>query len=142
MGKTNTNTLGRPSLFVSMFAAARGGLYLTNMATKIKIAGKELNLAYTLHTAVSYEKMTGKNALDLEQFQHGSIEPVITIGYCMINSANPQSEVPDFEDFLKSIDTAEKMTALVQAVMAELTAFFRPTAADKAEKQEDAGKNA
>ena len=33
------------------------------------------------------------------------------------------------------------MTTLVQAVMAELTAFFKPTEADKAEKQEDAAKN-
>ena len=111
------------------------------MATTIKVAGKDLKLAYTLHTAVSYEKMTGKNALDLSQFQNGNLAPVIDIGYCMVVSANPEPEVPKYEDFLKSIDKAEKMTALVQAVMAELTAFFKPTEADKQEKQEDAGKN-
>ena len=111
------------------------------MATTIKIAGKDLKLAYTLHTAVSYEKMTGHNALDLAQFQEGNLAPVIDLGYCMVVSANPEPDVPKYEDFLKSIDTAEKMTALVQAVMAELTAFFKPTEADKDEKQEDAAKN-
>ena len=111
------------------------------MATTIKVAGKDLKLAYTLHTAVSYEKMTGKNALDLSQFQDGNLAPVIDLGYCMVVSANPEPDVPKYEEFLKSIDTAEQMTALVQAVMAELTAFFKPTAADKSEKQEDAEKN-
>lgn len=111
------------------------------MATTIKVAGKDLKLAYTLHTAVSYEKMTGKNALDLKQFQEGNLAPVIDIGYCMVVSANPEHDVPKYEDFLKSIDTAEQMTSLVQAIMAELTAFFKPTEADKAEKQEDAAKN-
>ena len=111
------------------------------MATTIKVAGKDLKLAYTLHTAVSYEKMTGHNALDLAQFQEGNLAPVIDLGYCMIVSANPEPDVPKYEDFLKSIDTAEQMTTLVQAVMAELTAFFKPTDADKDEKQEDAAKN-
>ena len=128
-----------------MFAAARGGLYLTNMATKINIAGKELNLAYTLHAAVSYEKMTGKNALDLSQFDFGEtglIEPIIVIGYCMINASNPKSEVPEFEDYLNAINDFETTKELIAKVMPEIFAFFRPTAADKAEKQEDAGKNA
>ena len=111
------------------------------MATTIKVAGKDLKLAYTLHTAVSYEKMTGKNALDLKQFQKGNLAPVIDIGYCMVVSANHEPDVPKYEDFLKSIDTAEQMTGLVQAIMAELTAFFKPTEADKAENQEDAAKN-
>ena len=111
------------------------------MATTIKVAGKDLKLAYTLHTAISYEKRTGHNALDLAQFQEGNLAPVIDLGYCMVVSANPEPDVPKYEDFLKSIDTAEQMTALVQAVMAELTAFFKPTEADKAEKQEDAAKN-
>ena len=112
------------------------------MATTIKVAGKDLKLAYTLHTAVSYEKMTGKNALDLAQFQDGNLAPVIDLGYCMIVSANQEPDVPKYEDFLKSIDTAEQMTALVKAVTVELSAFFKPTEADKAEKQEDAAKNA
>lgn len=112
------------------------------MATTIKVAGKDLKLAYTLHTAVSYEKMTGKNALDLDQFQKGGLEPVISLGYCMINSANDEKDVPAFEEFLKSFDTAQKMTVFVQAVMAEVASFFKPTEADKAEKQEDAAKNA
>lgn len=112
------------------------------MATTIKVAGKDFKLAYTLHTAVSYEKMTGKNALDLSQFQSGSIEPVITLGYCMIASANDEKDIPGFEDYLKAFATAEQMTELIKKVTDEMATFFKPTEADKKEKQEDAAKNA
>jgi len=125
----------------------RGGRFYgtknnTNMATIIKVYGKDLKFAYSLLTAISYEKMTGQNALDLKQFESGKLEPVINLAYCMVCSANPEGEVPEYQTFLNSFETIEQMTSLVQAVMTEVAAFFKPTAADKADKQEDAGKNA
>ena len=45
------------------------------MAKTITICGKELTMAYTLHTAVSYEKMTGQSALDLAKFQTTKSHP-------------------------------------------------------------------
>ena len=114
------------------------------MATTIKVNGKDLKLAFTLHTAISYEKMTGKNSLDLKQFEFeksGSIEPVITLGYCMIASANDEKDIPGFEEYLKAFSSMDQMADLIKKVMEELATFFKPTAADKAEKQEDAAKN-
>jgi len=113
------------------------------MATKINIAGKDLQLSYTLHTAVSYEKMTGKNALDLSKFQNNEVAPIVDLGYCMLVSSNPDDQVPDYEAFMKEFDNFEKVTEFIKAVTAELAAFYKPTAADAADpNQEDAGKNA
>ena len=113
------------------------------MATKINIAGKDLKLSYTLHTAVSYEKMTGKNALDLSKFQNNEVAPIIDLGYCMLVSSNPADEVPSYEDLLREFDNFEKVTEFIKAVTTELAAFYKPTEADKADpQQEDAGKNA
>lgn len=111
------------------------------MATMIKVGGQDLKLAYTLHTAVSYEKMTGKNALDLSQFQDGNIASVIDLGYCMLASANKESEMPKYEEFLKEFDTFEKVNEFIQAVTEELVAFFKPTAAEKSGEQGDDAKN-
>lgn len=114
-----------------------------NMATKITIAGKELSLAYTLHTAVSYEKMTGKNALDLSEFQNNEVAPIVDLGYCMLVCSNPADQVPDYEAFMKEFDNFEKVTEFIKAVTTELAAFYKPTVADAADpNQEDAGKNA
>jgi hypothetical protein len=98
------------------------------MARQITIAGKELTLAYNLHAAVSYEKMTGKSALDLSMFQNTSIAPIVELGYCMLISNNPSESVPSFEAMMKEFDNINTMTAFIQAVGAELTAFFKPDA--------------
>ena len=113
------------------------------MATKINIAGKELTMSYTLHTAVSYEKMTGANALDLSKFQNNEVSPIVDLGYCMLVSSNPADHVPDYEAFMKEFDNFEKVTELIKAVSAELAAFYKPTAVDAADpNQQDASKNA
>ena len=96
------------------------------MAKKITLCGKELTLAYSLHAAVSYEKMTGKSALDLSQFQNNQLSPVVELGYCMLLGCNPENDVPKLEDLLRDLDTVEKMTEFVQAVSAELIAFYQP----------------
>ena len=58
----------------------------------------------------------------------------------MLLGANQKDDVPELEAMLSDIDTAEKMTAFVQAVSEELIAFYTPTKADKPEA-EDASKN-
>ena len=112
------------------------------MAKKITLCGKELTLAYSLHAAVSYEKMTGKSALDLSQFQNNQLSPVVELGYCMLLGCNQENDVPKLEDLLRDLDTVEKMTEFVQAVSAELIAFYQPDKSQDQAKTEDASKNA
>ena len=112
------------------------------MAKKITLCGKELTLAYSLHAAVSYEKMTGKSALDLSQFQNNQLSPVIELGYCMLLGCNKQEDVPELEELLREINTVDRMTEFVQAVSAELIAFYQPDKSVEPGKQEDASKNA
>ena len=112
------------------------------MAKKITLCGKELTLAYSLHAAVSYEKMTGKSALDLAQFQNNQLSPVIELGYCMLLGCNKKDDVPELEELLRDIDTTEKMTEFVQAVSEELIAFYQPDKSADQKPSEDASKNA
>ena len=112
------------------------------MAKTITICGKELRLVYSMLTAVSYEKRTGKSALDLSQFQNNDIGPVAEIGYCMLLSGNEEKDVPKFDEVLNSLNTMEKLTAFVQAVSEVLIEFYTPNKADQNDKQEDAAKNA
>ena len=112
------------------------------MAKQITLCGKELTLAYSLHAAVSYEKMTGKSALDLSQFQNNQLSPVIELGYCMLLGCNKQEDVPELEAMLRDIDTTEKMTEFVQAVSEELITFYQPDKSADQKPSEDASKNA
>lgn len=109
------------------------------MAKKITVCGKELDLRYTMHAAVAFEKMTGESALDLGKFQNNEIAPLVEMGYCMLVSSNP--EVPAYEEVLKDMDSIEKMTNYIKAVSDELISFYKP---DKTSSQNDdpAEKNA
>lgn len=109
------------------------------MAKTITVAGKDLKLAYTLLTAVSYEKMTGKSALELSQFQNNQIAPVVELGYCMLVSSNPEDSVPPFEKVLGEFNTARKMTAFLQSVSEELITFYRKDEGDATEDAEGSG---
>ena len=109
---------------------------------KVLVCGHELTLKYSLYAATAYEKMTGKSALDLSQFQNNQIAPVVELGYCMLLGCNPENDVPKLEDMLRDLDTVEKMTEFVQAVSAELIAFYQPDKSADQAKTEDAGKNA
>lgn len=111
------------------------------MAKKVIICGKEMNLAYSMHAAVSYEKMTGKSALDLSQFQRNEIAPVVELGYCMLLGANPNQDVPSLEDVLRDMNTSEKMTSFIQAVSNELISFYQPDKSEDQAPSEDASKN-
>ena len=110
---------------------------------KIIVCGHEVTLKYSLHAATAYEKMTGKSALDLSQFQDNKLEPIVTLGYCMLMGENDLEKLGiTYEGFLNDMDTVEKMTAVVQAVSKELMTFFQPDKSADQKPSEDAAKNA
>ena len=110
---------------------------------KVLVCGHELTLKYSLYAATAYEKMTGKSALDLSQFQNNQLAPVVELGYCMLLADNDLEKLGiTLEGLLKDLDTVESMTAFVQAVSKELIAFYQPDKSAEPAKQEDAGKNA
>lgn len=112
------------------------------MAKTITICGKELQLTYSLRAAVSYEKMTGKSALYLEDFQKEQITPFIEIGYCMLLASNPVQDVPQLEDILRDMDTGEKMRKFVGIVGQELMQYFKPEKSEENKQDEGGAKNA
>ena len=110
---------------------------------KVIICGHELTLKYSLYAATAFEKMTGKSALDLAQFQNNQLGPIVELGYCMLMAENDLDKLGiTLEGMLKDLDTVESMTAFVQAVSKELIAFYQPDKSAEPAKQEDAGKNA
>ena len=116
---------------------------------KVLVCGHELTLKYSLYAATAYEKMTGKNALDLAQFQPDPktgippLAPVVELGYCMLMGENDLEKLGiTYEGFLNDMDTVEKMTAVVQAVSKELMTFFQPDKSADQKPSEDAAKNA
>lgn len=111
------------------------------MAKQITVCGKQLNLAYSMLAAVTYEKMTGKSALDLSQFQKQHITPLVELGFAMLIASNPEKDVPTMEDMLRDMDTSEKMTAFVTSVSLELTSYFAPDQSADQAPSEDAAKN-
>ena len=111
------------------------------MAKQITICGKQLTLAYSMLAAVSFEKMTGKSALDLSQFQEQSLAPIAELGYCMLVASNKEEDVPKRDEVLADLNTAEKLNDFVTAVSDVIVAFYTPSKADQPE-QDDAPKNA
>ena len=110
---------------------------------KVLVCGHELTLKYSLYAATAYEKMTGKSALDLSQFQNNQLAPVVELGYCMLLADNDLEKLGiTLEGLLKDLDTVESMTAFVQAVSKELIAFYQPDKSQDQAKTEDASKNA
>ena len=110
---------------------------------KIIVCGHEVTLKYSLHAATAYEKMTGKSALDLSQFQNNQLAPVVELGYCMLMAENDLDKLGiTLEGLLKDLDTVESMTAFVQAVSKELIAFYQPDKSSDQKPSEDASKNA
>lgn len=108
----------------------------------IQINGKEYNLKYSLHTAISYERMTGNNAFDLNTILKGNVSEIATVGYCMIVGSN--KSYPTYEEFLQQLDTIDSMTAFIKAATEELALFYNHQPGDKTlskEEEETTGKN-
>lgn len=98
--------------------------------TQITINGQELRMSYNLKTAITFERMTGKNPLALQPTDFTETEYIITIAYCMLLSNNDAGLVPAWDDYLNAFDinsTAELMTKAA----AEVMAYFRPDKGDK-----------
>lgn len=111
------------------------------MAKTITINGKKLKLAFSMGAAVNYERLTGQSALDLAKFTDGKhIAPVAELGYCMLVASNKEGDVPEFKDFMASLDTLPKMQKFTETFSEALNEFFKE---DKTAKNtEDAAKNA
>ena len=110
---------------------------------KVLICGHELTIKYSLYAATAFEKMTGKSALDLAQFQNNQLGPIVELGYCMMMAENDLDKLGiTLEGMLKDLDTVESMTAFVQAVSKELIAFYQPDKSADQKPSEDAAKNA
>ena len=112
---------------------------------KIKIGEKEYNLAFSMGAACNFETMTGMSALDLKEFldaSEGSLKPTAQLGYCMLAASNKEADVPDYHDFVGSLDTLEKINAFNTAFTEALSEFFGSDKSSEKGKQEDASKNA
>lgn len=96
----------------------------------ITINGKTLNMKYTMLTGIVYQRMTGRNPLDLKQFDSNEIEPIIQMGYSLLLSSNEVKDVPEYVEVLKSISDADTMMQFVQATSAELKLYFHPANGD------------
>lgn len=111
----------------------------------ITLNGKEFKLAYNLRTACAYENMTGKNPFGQseEEYKANELNTVVTIGYCMLLANNDPYDLPDMEEFMKNFDDVNKTLEFVNAVHAEINAYFRPTAPQKEQaKKAKKGKKA
>ena len=112
---------------------------------KIKIGEKEYKLAFSMGAACNFETMTGMSALDLKKFledSDGSLKPLAQLGYCMLAASNKESDVPEFHDFVGSLDTIDKIAEFRTAFEQALAEFFGTDKSVDPSKQEDAGKNA
>lgn len=96
----------------------------------ITLKGHEYKMAYNMRTAIAFERMTGTNPLQLANFAGGEVEAIISVAYCMLLSNNDPINVPEFEDFLASIDDVKTMTEIVTATSTEMQAFFQPKKGD------------
>lgn len=119
----------------------------------ITLNGKEYRLAYTMATAIAYERLTGKSALDLAQFApddkgHINLEAILDLALCMLISSNDDDIITDKGAFLQSISSAEQMNELITKTAFAINAFFTPQKGDKqpadtqAPAEGDAPKNA
>lgn len=90
--------------------------------TQIQLNDRSYNMEYNQLTAIGFEKMTGKPAYDLQQFSTGMTEPILTLGYCMLLANNP--DVPDFEDFLRLLNTPQAAERFITATGEELNRYY------------------
>ena len=92
-------------------------------------------MSYNLKTAITFERLTGKNPLALQPTDFTETEYIITIAYCMLLSNNDAELVPTWDDYLNAFNinsTAELMTKAA----AEVMAYFRPDKGDKQPEQQ------
>ena len=91
--------------------------------TTIQLNGQTYRMSYNLLTAITFERMTGKNPLQLDELK-GEVETMTTIAYCMLLANNDPALVPDMDEFLQSITGIEQMQTLITTASQEMIAFF------------------
>lgn len=106
---------------------------------QITINGREYNIGYNLQTPIAYEQLTGKNGFDLQQFMDGTAEPQLTLAYAVLLSCNDPEQLPNMGEFLRSITSLEDMTTLLNAVSAEMQAFYKVDKGDQQHKKAKKG---
>ena len=112
---------------------------------KIKIGEKEYNFAFSMGAACNFETLTGKSALDLQKFfeeNDGQLLPTAQLAYCMLVASNKENEVPEFHDFLGSLDTMAKINQFNATLTQALQEFFGSDKSSDQGKTEPAPKNA
>lgn len=90
--------------------------------TQFTVNDRSYSMEYNQLTAIGFEKMTGKPAYDLQQFSTGMTEPILTLGYCMLLANN--QDVPDFEDFLRLLNTPQAAERFITATGEELNRYY------------------
>lgn len=110
--------------------------------TQIEINGKAFDLAYNFQTATTFQRMTGENPFDLPNINM-DLQTLATIGYCMLLSNNETEDVPEFEQFIRSIADVKTSAIFLQAVNKEIEDFFglQPGDPQPPEEKEEEPKN-
>jgi len=91
-------------------------------------------MSYNLAAAIAYERMTGRNPLDLQQFNEGKIEPVVRLGYCMIVGINDTIDLPDYGNFVQGIGLGQEFVDFINAITEEMKEYYDLQVGDKPKK--------
>ena len=101
----------------------------------IKFHGKDYQMSYNLAAAIAYERMTGRNPLDLQQFNEGKIEPIVRLGYCMIVGIDDTIDLPDYGNFVQGIGLGDEFVAFINAITEEMKEYYDLQVGDKPQKE-------
>lgn len=85
----------------------------------IIINGREYSMQFNMLTAVTFQRLTGKDPFSSVH----EVTDLVEMGYSMALANN--EDVPPFTDFVASIDTLDAMKAFIDAVNNEAARFFR-----------------
>lgn len=99
--------------------------------TKVKLNGQEYNLAMNWKAAIRFERETKKNALDIHNFDGGSLESIFQLGFAMVAANNPTAQIPDFDAFLDMIGNGEEDAQFINAIVKEYQDFILPKPGDQ-----------
>lgn len=102
----------------------------TNM-TQISINGKEYKLSFNMFSAITFERLTGHNAFDMEYINGNQLQYSIYAAYAMLLANNDTSDMPDFDEWARSITSVDEMNQLLAKSAEEISAFYKPLPGDK-----------
>ena len=117
----------------------RGLAFYFTKPLKPKQHGKNQNRRARIQTRLL--NGSGLQLRDHEQ-SDGNLKPIAQLGYCMLAASNKETDVPEFHDFVGSLDTIDKIAEFRTAFEQALAEFFGADKSVDPSKQEDAAKNA